>query len=180
MGRLIEDSLPGRRASRINVVDAAHTDYVAHVVSATSPPGTKGDIVNAAVADLLRASDVSAVLSAAVRSASQLLSTHIAFVMLLDGAAKVLKLEASVGHRTPTFTTIVRPVRAFTVVGTGRPVQSSDFLNDSRLDHDPATDDIIRKEGIRTVLAVPLHARGKMLGALYVGHRQPRHFSAAE
>jgi len=180
MGRVIEDPSPGRRASRIDVENAAPIDYVAHVVSAPPPSATKVDILNAAVAELLRANDVSAVLSTAVRSASQLLSTHIAFVMLLDGAGKVLKLEASVGHRTPTFTTIVRPVQAFTVVGTGRPVQSADFLNDSRLDHDPATDDIIRKEGMRTVLAVPLHARGKMLGALYVGHRQPRHFSAAE
>jgi sugar diacid utilization regulator len=130
--------------------------------------------------ELLRADGVSALLSTAVRAASRLLATHIAFVMLLDADGKVLRLEASVGHRTPTFTTIVRPVQAITAVGSGRPVQSADFLNDSRLDHDPPTDDIIRKEGMRTVLAVPLQAGGEMLGALYVGHREPRHFPAAE
>jgi hypothetical protein len=100
--------------------------------------------------------------------------------MLLDQGSKVLKLEASVGHRTPTFTTIVRPVQAITAVGTGKPMQSADFLNDSRLDHDPSTDDILRKEGMRTVLAVPLQAKDRMLGALYVGHREPRHFPAGE
>jgi hypothetical protein len=100
--------------------------------------------------------------------------------MLLDAAGRVLRLEASMGHRTPTFTTIVRPVQAITAVGTGRPVQSSDFLNDSRLDHDPSTDDIVRKEGMRTVLAVPLQYQDRVLGALYVGHREPRRFSPGE
>lgn len=179
MGRLIEDAPLRRRAPKLNIPQPAATADSAEMVASPSPL-SKDDIVNAAVLELLGASDVSAVLGAAVRNALQLLSTHIAFVMLLDPEGKVLKLESSVGHRTPTFTTIVRPVRASTAVGTGRPVQSSDFLNDSKLDHDPPTDEIIRKEGMRTVLAVPLQARGRMLGALYVGHREPRHFPAAD
>ena len=154
MGRLIE-ALPKRKAP---------------------PNAAPEDAAQKLAGELLRADDVSAVLGTGVRFAAQLLHTHIAFAMLLDSDGKVLRLEASVGHRTPTFTTIVRPVQAITVVGTGQPVQSSDFLNDSRLDHDPSTDDIIRKEGMRTVLAVPLQARGRMLGALYVGHREPRRF----
>ena len=136
------------------------------------------EILYAAAAELLTAKDVSAVLTSAVRHARKLLSTDIAFVMLLNPASDVLRLEASVGHRTPTFTTIVRPVSAITAVGTGKPVQSADFLNDSRLDHDPPTDDILRKEGMRTVLAVPLRSAGGTLGALYVGNRYPRRFPA--
>ena len=42
-------------------------------------------------------------------------------VMLLDQASNVLRLEASVGHRTPTFTTIVRPVRAGVVTANNKP-----------------------------------------------------------
>src|SRR3972149_6121514 len=100
--------------------------------------------------------------------------------MLLDPVINVLRLQASVGHRTPTFTTIVRPVQAVTAVGSGRPVQTSDFLNDSRLDHDPPTDDIVRKEGMRTVLAVPLRSAVMTLGALYVGDRHARRFPSTD
>ena len=133
-----------------------------------------------AAAELLELRDSSAVLSTAVRKAHELLATDLAFVMLLDPSGQRLKLQASIGHRTPTFTTIVRPVHALTAVGTGRPVQSADFLNDSGLDHDPSTDDIVRKEGMRTVLAVPLRAGDRTLGALYVGNRLARHFQAEE
>jgi hypothetical protein len=183
MAGRIEDISVKRRPQRASVRAPAKPEYVAGV--ATSDPLSAGTgigsrLLYAATTDLLRAADESAVLTAAVRYAAQLLSTHIAFVMLLDQGTQILKLEASVGHRTPTFTTIVRPVQAITAVGTGRPMQSSDFLNDSRLDHDPSTDDILRKEGMRTVLAVPLHAKDRMLGALYVGHREPRHFPASE
>lgn len=158
-------------------------DYVTGVESGESPPSIKvahADLLYEAAAELLRADDQAEVLGIAVRHAARMLKTHIAFVMLLDPSGKVLKLEASTGHRTPTFTTIVRPVQAITAVGTGKPVQSSDFLNDSRLDHDPSTDDIVRKEGMRTVLAVPLQHGERMLGALYAGHREPRHFPQGE
>jgi hypothetical protein len=183
MAGRIDDVSVKRRPLRTSVRAPVKPEYVAGVArSETLSTGTTigNRFLYAAATELLRAADESAVLSTAVRYAAQLLSTHIAFVMLLDQGAKILKLEASVGHRTPTFTTIVRPVQAITAVGTGKPMQSSDFLNDSRLDHDPSTDDILRKEGMRTVLAVPLHAKDRMLGALYVGHREPRHFPAAE
>jgi len=171
MGRMIEELPTKARPGRA----AAEPDSGAGLREARTE-----SVLRDVTVELLRADGVSSVLSTAVRAASRLLSTHIAFVMLLDEDGKVLTLEASVGHRTPTFTTIVRPVQAITAVGSGRPVQSADFLNDSRLDHDPPTDDIIRKEGMRTVLAVPLQAGGQMLGALYVGHREPRHFPDAE
>lgn len=127
--------------------------------------------------ELLAAENVGRVLAVAVERARRLLRSDIAFVMLLDDAGKMLRLEASVGHRTPTFTTIVRPVQAITAVGSGRPVQSADFLNDSQLDHDPQTDDIVRKEGMRNVLGIPLRLRESDLGALYVGNRYVRQFT---
>ena len=175
MGRVIEEVASKPRAARVVTPSAD-----APAVERPAGDGVRDTALRDVMADLLRADGVSGVLSVAVRAAAQLLSTHIAFVMLLESDGKVLRLEASVGHRTPTFTTIVRPVQAVTAVGSGRPVQSSDFLNDSRLDHDPPTDDIVRKEGMRTVLAVPLQSGSRMLGALYVGHREPRRFPASE
>lgn len=182
MGRVADDLAPRRRPLRVSLATSPPTEYLAHVAEQGHVARATGgaDILYSAATDLLRASDSPALLAVAVRYARKLLSTDIAFVMLLDPARNLLRLEASVGHRTPTFTTIVRPVQAVTAVGSGKPVQSSDFLNDSRLDHDPPTDDIIRKEGMRTVLAVPLRHGDKTLGALYVGNRKPRVFPAAE
>jgi len=177
---LTEDGVAKRRPMRASGRSQAAAENVASVSAPVSPAASRGDPLYLAASELLRCSDESAVLSAAVRQAAQLLATHISFVMLLDSGARFLKLGASVGHRTPTFTTIVRPVQAITAVGTGMPVQSSDFLNDSRLDHDPTTDDILRKEGMRTVLAGPRRHEERMLGALYVGHREPRQFPAIE
>lgn len=180
MDKMTQDATARRRPPRSNGRYLAHAEYIASVSTPVSLTAGSSEPLYAAASELLRCPDDPAVLSAAVRQAAHLLATHISFVMLLDSSARFLKLEASVGHRTPTFTTIVRPVQAITAVGTGMPVQSSDFLNDSRLDHDPATDDIIRKEGMRTVLAVPLRHEDRMLGALYVGHREPRHFPQIE
>lgn len=183
MGGLNQEVSTTGRASRGSIKTSLRTDQDAgepDQVSPTARPERTADVLYLAAAELLTATDASAVFSCAVRNARRLLSTDIAFISLLDPVTNVLRLQASVGHRTPTFTTIVRPVQAITAVGTGRPVQTSDFLNDSRLDHDPPTDDIVRKEGMRTVLGVPLRSGDRTLGALYVGDRYARRFLSTE
>jgi hypothetical protein len=164
MDRLIDEVAPARKVGR-----ASTKRQLRQRTDAGSPEegvDAGPDVLYAAASELLTAKDVSAVLTSGVRHARKLLSTDVAFVMLLNPLTNILRLEASVGHRTPTFTTIMRPVQASTAVGTGKPIQSADFLNDSRLDHDPPTDEILRKEGMRTVLAIPLRSPGGILGAL--------------
>lgn len=182
MDGVIDEVKPVQKAAKASARRAPRTtvERGAMPVSPDVRPGAVAEVLYSAAADLLTTRDVSAVLTSAVRHARKLLSTDIAFVMLLNPATNVLRLEASVGHRTPTFTTIVRPVQASTAVGTGKPVQSADFLNDSRLDHDPPTDDLLRKEGMLSVLAVPLRSREGILGALYVGNRYAHRFPAPE
>jgi sugar diacid utilization regulator len=179
---VIDEVKPAQKAGRASSKRMSRTAADRGAIAA-SPEGRAGavaEVLYTAAADLLTAKDVSAVLTSAVRHARKLLSTDIAFVMLLNPVANVLRLEASVGHRTPTFTTIVRPVQASTAVGTGKPVQSADFLNDSRLDHDPPTDDLLRKEGMLSVLAVPLRSAEGILGALYVGNRYAHRFPVSD
>src|SRR6202795_1003489 len=117
MAGRIEDVSVKRRPLRTSLRAPAKPEYVAGVARSESLlPGTVigNRLLYEVVTELLRAAEQSAVLSAAVRYAAQLLSTHIAFVMLLDQGAKILKLEPSVGHRNPTFTTLVRPGQAIT------------------------------------------------------------------
>jgi sugar diacid utilization regulator len=133
-----------------------------------------------AASELLKEHATSEVLDTAVRHAHRLLATDISFVLVLDPATNMMRSQASVGHVTAAFATLTRPVEALTVMGTGKPLQSSDFLNDSRFDHDPPTDELLRNEGMRTVLAVPLRTSERKLGALYVGHRSERIFTPHE
>ena len=172
MDRVIDEVTPARKLGRASAKRLPRPSIEAIKRDPGSPDDridAGAEVLYAAAAELLTAKDVPAVLTTAVRHARKLLSTDVAFVMLLNPITNFLRLEASVGHRTPTFTTIMRPVQASTAVGTGKPIQSADFLNDSHLDHDPPTDEILRKEGMRTVLAVPLRSPGGILGALYVG-----------
>ncbi|MFG2328714.1 helix-turn-helix domain-containing protein [Streptomyces sp. NPDC048604] len=62
----------------------------------------------------------------------------------------------------------------------GAPAWSADYLADDRFRHDEAIDDVVRAEGLRAVMAVPLRNGDSTLGALYGADRQVRHYSADE
>jgi GAF domain-containing protein/sugar diacid utilization regulator len=124
--------------------------------------------------------EVDAVLATVVRRARELLASDIAYIMLTDRAAGALVLRVSVGHRTKGFVTIVRPVTTGMVAADRRPLSSADFLNDSRLHHHAETDHLLRAEGIRSILAVPLERGPNMLGGLYVANRYVHAFTDHE
>ena len=44
-------------------------------------------------------------------------------------------------------------------------VYTSDYLNDARFSHDPAVDDAVRREGIKSILGVPMKAFDTFVGA---------------
>src|SRR5258708_16742771 len=75
---------------------------------------------------------------------------------------------------------IQRPVRPGVSAYIGKPVSTADFLNDSGLDHHGATDDLVRLEGVRSVLGVPLRTQLAALGTLCVANRFVKEFSQPE
>ncbi|MDJ0382547.1 helix-turn-helix domain-containing protein [Streptomyces sp. G-G2] len=60
------------------------------------------------------------------------------------------------------------------------PVWSADYLNDAAFTHSPGVDTVIRAEGVRGVVAVPLRHSDGILGVLYGADRRARSFTAAE
>jgi GAF domain-containing protein/sugar diacid utilization regulator len=60
------------------------------------------------------------------------------------------------------------------------PFWTPDYLGDNSFVHVEAIDDIVRAEGLRAVLAVPLTAGGEPMGVLYVADRQVRHLTPNE
>ena len=60
------------------------------------------------------------------------------------------------------------------------PFRTSDYLEDTTIDHTPEADEVIRCEGIRAMLAAPLGPGPESLGTLYVAERRVRHFTSDE
>jgi sugar diacid utilization regulator len=134
----------------------------------------------ATVGQLTARRDVEAVLKTVVERARELLGSDIAYIMLLDPGGETLQMRLAVGHRTEAFMQIRRPVRPGVSAYIGKPIATSDFLNDSGVDHDGATDDLVRLEGVRSVLGVPLRTELAALGTLLVANRFVKEFSEPE
>lgn len=134
----------------------------------------------AALAQLTARRDVGEVLKTVVARARSLLSSDLAYIMLLDEGGKSLRIRVALGNRTKAFLQVERPVRPGVSAYTGRPVRSADFLNDPDLDHHPETDALVRMEGLRSVLAVPLRTDVAALGTLCVANRAVKEFTEHE
>jgi len=134
----------------------------------------------ATVGQLTARRDVELVLRTVVERARELLGSDLGYIMLLDEGGEVLRMRVAVGNRTDAFMQIQRPVRPGVSAYVGRPISTPDFLNDSGLDHDAATDDLVRLEGLRSLLGVPLRTDLAALGTLVVGNRFVKEFSDPE
>jgi PucR C-terminal helix-turn-helix domain/GAF domain len=134
----------------------------------------------ATVGQLTARLDVGAVLRTVVERARELLQSDIAYIMLLDEGGRTLRMRLSVGHQHDAFMNIQRPVRPGVSAYIGKAVSTPDFLHDTGLDHDGATDDLVRLEGVRSVLGVPLRTELAALGTLIVANRVVKQFTETE
>ncbi|GAA2799999.1 helix-turn-helix domain-containing protein [Streptomyces showdoensis] len=62
----------------------------------------------------------------------------------------------------------------------GEPAWTEDYLDDARFAHSAAIDELVRAEGLRGVLAVPLRTGETTLGVLYGADRSTRRYTADE
>jgi signal transduction histidine kinase len=135
----------------------------------------------ARVAALLTESlDVDSVTARVVESVLSLFSANSSALYLLeaDGSARAL---AWGGQGLSHFERNQRFPRGAGVIGralmSGAPVWSKDVLDDGT----PVPDDMRRRimaAGNRAVLAVPMRAKGRIIGGLSIAHDRPREFAA--
>ena len=125
--------------------------------------------------------DAKEVLRLVVREARRLLRTDVACVILLEPGHETLRMAASHGLRTP----IMRRLRFARNRGLGGAVLAShgplvveDYATDHRLTA-PLLEEI-GGEGLTSLVAVPLEARGQQLGILHVSTRVHRTFTQDE
>jgi signal transduction histidine kinase len=116
-----------------------------------------------------------------VEYACELLDTEVAFVGILSEDETCLEMTGSSGTRNARLRNLRLPASQGLVqmlIQGGKPIIVPYCRTDPRLKDQP-TPELI-SEGIISLLAVPLTARGKVLGALYVGERRQRLYTDSD
>jgi GAF domain-containing protein len=127
--------------------------------------------------------ELQTVLGALVERARSLAHAPIAYLMLVDEGAEEIYMRVTSGITSSRFTAIRLKLGA----GLGGMVAqekhafyTGDYLNDARFTHQELVDDEVRREGIKSILGVPLQASEKFIGVLYVADRTTRAFARVE
>lgn len=133
--------------------------------------------------DLTGILDVEAVLQAIVARTRQLVGSDMAYLSFNDHTTMETYIRMSDGVVTPEYRSIRMPLGTGVLgsIATGHsPVSVVDYLAEPGIIHLPEIDAIVRAEGVRAIMGVPLTVRGRVLGALLVAERTRRRFHAEE
>src|SRR5881296_2928606 len=134
---------------------------------------------------LVRSLDPARIVSTIAAKALEVSRADAAILFRLDGEARILRAAAGAGQVSPDLVADLEvPVgrgASGLAVAEGRPVWTSDLHDDPRV---AVPDDVkqrMRREGLRSVLAVPLLIQsGEAFGALAVFYRSERAFADAD
>lgn len=133
--------------------------------------------------DLTYPHDFDSLLRVITRQARRLLGFDIAYISLLDETDGSWRIRTSEGETTALSVGLqVEPGYGFGDALTERNAAfwTADYLRDQRIQHSERMDKVVRAEGQRAILAVPLHRGGAPFGALYGSDRKVRHFTPNE
>ncbi|MEV4127362.1 helix-turn-helix domain-containing protein [Nocardia sp. NPDC049707] len=132
--------------------------------------------------DLSGIRDVEAVLQAIVARTRTLSGSDMAYLSLNDHASNQTYIRRSDGVRTEAYRLLRMPIGTGIVGRAAAGVtsyQSADYLNDPEITHLPEVDAIVRAEGVRSILGVPMYLHGKVVGALLIADRARREYPEA-
>lgn len=127
--------------------------------------------------------DVDGLVKTVAHRTRALLQVDMAFVALLTTGTGDSVIRASAGATTSLHIGLQLPGEygvGAAVRATGAPFWTSDYQAETRVAHDAALDLAIAREGIRSVLALPMHHASGTVGVLYAAHRDVRHFTPDE
>jgi GAF domain-containing protein len=133
--------------------------------------------------DLAALRDLGHVLQAIARRARQLLGCTAAYLAEYSAERNEFCVRATDGAPSEEMKTL-KVSSDFGVIGmvlkTKAPQSSSNYLEDSRFKHLETVDRAFQREGIRSILGVPLLVGGEALGVLFVADRYQRSFQPQE
>ncbi|MDF3292217.1 helix-turn-helix domain-containing protein [Streptomyces silvisoli] len=133
--------------------------------------------------ELAEPHDLDSMLKVITRRARLLLGIDMSYISLPDDEDGYVYVRTSDGHTSTLNVGLRLPHDAglgSSVLANPAPFWTPDYLNDARIRHSEVIDRVVRAEGQRAVMAVPLSHGTKPFGALYVSSRSVRHFTADE
>jgi sugar diacid utilization regulator len=132
--------------------------------------------------DLTYPHDLDSLLRVIIRQARRLLGFDMAYISLQDDTEGGWCIRTSEGETTALGVgLIVEPGYGFgEALLRNAAFWTPDYLKDERIEHTERMDEVVRAEGQRAILAVPLNRGGSPFGALYGSDRTVRHFTPHE
>ncbi|MDO0925215.1 helix-turn-helix domain-containing protein [Streptomyces sp. TG1A-8] len=133
--------------------------------------------------DLVAPNDLDTVLGVVTRRSRVLFGVDMSYISLPRPEDGVSYVRASDGH----ISTLNIGLRLPDEAGLGNaamanlgPVWTPDYLDDSGIEHSAGLDEVVRAEGLRAIMAVPLSHGTRPCGVLYVADRNVRYFTRDE
>ncbi|MFJ6291733.1 helix-turn-helix domain-containing protein [Streptomyces griseoviridis] len=135
--------------------------------------------------DLAQLHSMETLLHGITRRARQLLNLDTAYIGLRDiadgnGITSVCAADGETTSLSAGLTASAHVGLGSLVQQNAAPAWSHDYLPDLSFRHQPDIDAVVRAEGLRAVLAVPLEHGNSTVGTLYGADRTPRHFTPDE
>jgi hypothetical protein len=133
--------------------------------------------------ELATPDDLDTLLNLATRRTRLLLSIDMAYISLPDEDLGDMCVRAADGHTSTLSVGLRLPATGGVgsmILSDPAPFWSPDYLADKRFPHSGRIDEVVRTEGLRAVLAVPLTCGTQTFGVLYAADRNVRHFKVDE
>ncbi|MGW4159096.1 helix-turn-helix domain-containing protein [Streptomyces sp. NPDC004788] len=165
---------------------------VAHFLARRDRCETGLDALSDTARDLTLPYDLEGLLRTVLRRAKRVLELDLACLTLSGDAHGVRVIHASEGsdsRRDPADWSAALDGDGHDRIGgglselaqtLGEPVWTEDYLKDQRFPHTGVLDQLVRDEGMRAVVAVPLRAGDTVIGLLYGADRRVRRYSPGE
>ncbi len=113
--------------------------------------------------------------------ARQLLRTDVSYLALVEqDVLRIRYFDGVLGPAAQEIRLSMSAGLAGRIVATGQPAWTRDYLADASIEHLPAADSFAGSERLRSILGVPLRARGEILGVLFAAERTARPFTDSE
>lgn len=135
------------------------------------------------VRDLTLPYSLDTLLKVIVRRTRLLFGVDMSWVALYETQEDASRVRAADGHASAITVGFRVPMtgglglRAMKETG---PFSTADYLADETFTHSPEVDEVVRAEGLRAMMAVPLQQDNEVFGILYASGRSVRHFSPDE
>ncbi|GLF92639.1 helix-turn-helix domain-containing protein [Streptomyces yaizuensis] len=133
--------------------------------------------------DLVVPHDLNGILKVITRRSRLLLGADMAYVSFPGPEDGVFHIRASDGHTSALNVGLRLAGDAglgHAALASHAPAWTPDYLGDSRFNHSAAIDTVVRVEGLRAIMAVPLSHGPRPFGALYIADRNVRHYTREE